>query len=354
MLKTYVSRLLQASLMCCIAVLFAACDGAFGSDDNPMSQIEQKFSTTPLTMEALSAGTIVIKEPQPGMQYALNGGPKMAITSTDDVTIDVAIGDKVKFYGNGTDITSYFNSFMSYTNIAGGTADVKLYGNIMSLVDETGFAKNKTLTGANAFRRLFFENTHITDASGLLLPATTLSNGCYSSLFLFCSNLTAAPKLPALELVSECYGSMFAECSSLTTAPELPATTLAEGCYSCMFAFCTSLTTAPVLPATTLFKGCYFGMFSKCANLTATPELPAPTLANLCYYDMFSDCPKLSTVTCLATDISAFNCTLDWLLNTGTEVTGEKTFYKAASMTGWGTDESGTNGWTVKDYTPAP
>ena len=44
---------------------------------------------------------------------------------------------------------------------AGGTADVKVYGNIMSLVDEKGFAKAKTLTEENAFRRLFFNNIHI-------------------------------------------------------------------------------------------------------------------------------------------------------------------------------------------------
>ena len=37
---------------------------------------------------------------------------------------------------------------------------------------------------------------------------------------------------------------MFSNCSSLTQAPELPATTLANRCYNSMFYNCTSLTQA--------------------------------------------------------------------------------------------------------------
>ena len=268
MTKKAFIRLLPALLLCCFAVLFTTCDGAFGSDDNPMSQIEQKFSTTPLTMEALSAGTIVVDNPVVGMMYTKNDDAKTAVT---DEAIQVAKGDKIAFYGKGTSTAGYYDSKTNYTKISGGTADVKVYGNIMSLVDEKGFAKAKTLTEENAFRRLFLNNTHITDASGLLLPATKLTYGCYECMFYNCSNLTVAPELPATKLVDECYTLMFGECVNL------------------------------------------------------------------------------GSITCLATDISAEGCTKDWLLNTGYEVTGEKTFNKAASMTEWGPDESGTNGWTVKD-----
>ncbi len=37
MTKKSILRLLQASLMCCLAVLFTACDDVFGNEDNPMS-----------------------------------------------------------------------------------------------------------------------------------------------------------------------------------------------------------------------------------------------------------------------------------------------------------------------------
>ena len=48
---------------------------------------------------------------------------------------------------------------------------------------------------------------------------------------------------------------------------ELPATTLSEGCYSHMFYGCEAITTSPKLPATTLVKDCYFAMFNGCTNL---------------------------------------------------------------------------------------
>ena len=56
------------------------------------------------------------------------------------------------------------------------------------------------------------------------------------------TNLLTPPKLPATTLANYCYNSMFYGCSSLVQAPELPATTLADFCYSGMFRDCTSLT----------------------------------------------------------------------------------------------------------------
>ncbi|MBP3248716.1 MAG: hypothetical protein J6M36_12670 [Prevotella sp.] len=44
----------------------------------------------------------------------------------------------------------------------------------MSLVDEENFATAITLTANNTFNGLFQNNAKLTDASGLLLPATAL------------------------------------------------------------------------------------------------------------------------------------------------------------------------------------
>jgi len=297
-------------------------------------------NTTPLTMEVTSenGGTIVVNNPRSGMKYSKNGGEKTAVTSD---AISVSAGDKVQFYGNGTSITCYDG-----TSIAGGSAEVKVYGNIMSLVNETGFATATTLTVANTFACLFEGNTNLTDASGLLLPATKLANGCYAAMFKNCTCLTTAPALPATTLVQNCYCFMFSGCSSLTTAPALPATTLANSCYSNMFEGCTKLSAAPELPATTLAQYCYFAMFSGCTKLSAAPALPATKLAEGCYLGMFDGCTKLSSVTCLATDISADWCTEDWLYNAGTQVTGTKTF-TTPSSTNWPSGNSGIpSGWT--------
>ena len=350
---------------------------------------------TPLTIKALTAGTIKVNNPKAGMKYnkknGTTSGAKGLLAATDTKTamsgtteINVDAGDEVEFYGDGTNITSYKN-----TTISGGTAQCSVYGNIMSLVDEENFATATTLAD-NAFSSLFYNNKMLTDASGLLLPATTLSKSCYQFMFYGCTGLTtapelpattlavdcylgmfmgctgltvapalpattlasycysqmfegctgqtAAPALPATTLAEECYYSMFYGCTSLTAASALPATTLAGGCYSTMFKDCTSLTTAPALPATTLAVGCYVDMFSGCTSLTTAPELPATTLADYCYYGMFDGCTNLSSVTCLATDFSATSCTTDWLNGvaaTGTLIVANKDIELPSVPAGW-------------------
>jgi hypothetical protein len=228
--------------------------------------------SSPLTLEVLSEGdkTIVIANPQPNMKYQKNGESIVKITSTDDVTIDVVKGDKVAFYGDGKNITSYYDGTTS-TKITGGTADVKVYGNIMSLVDETDFATADALTAAYTFQQLFEGNTHLTDASDLMLPATTLTASCYTSMFIDCTNLAKAPK---------------------------------------------------ELPAPTLSSLCYFFMFNGCTNLTTAPELKATAIDFLSCGSMFRNCHKLSSVVCLATSFTGFSPnsnTQNWLDGAGTD-----------------------------------
>ena len=260
----------------------------------------------PLTIEALTAGTVVVREPQSGMKYTLNGGTKTAVTS-GNININVAAGDKVALYGNGTSITCYVG-----TRIAGGTADVKAYGNIMSLVDENGFATATTLTANDAFSSLFLNYAHLKDISGLVLPATTLRQYCYMSMFNGCTGLTTVPSdlLPATTLANSCYAGMFSGDTNLTNVPTLPATTLAQFCYNNMFRACTGLTTVPtdLLPATSLAPSCYSYMFLNCSNLTTAPALPATTLAERCYMSMFANCTTLAASPVLPATTLAPNC----------------------------------------------
>ena len=263
---------------------------------------------TPLTLEALTAGTIKVSNPQPGMQYTLNGDDKKAVP--DGTPIDVAVGDKVSFYGDGTNITAYSDGSTN-TNIKGGTAEVKVYGNIMSLVDEDNFATNKTLTADYTFYRLFKNYTTLKDASDLLLPATTLAYACYNGMFRDCTSLTTAPaEIPAMTMASQCCGGMFRDCTSLTTAPKLPATTLGYACYYYMFSGCTSLIAAPELPATDLTGAsyCYCSMFQGCTSLTAAPELKATKIADNCYNSMFKGCTSLIAAPELKATMIANDC----------------------------------------------
>ena len=134
--------------------------------------------------------------------------------------------------------------------------------------------------------------------------------------------------------------------TSITTAPQLPATTLATNCYSAMFYGCPSLVNAPELPATTLAEECYAGMFHDCPSLVNAPELPATTLADGCYSEMFYGCTNLNYVKCLATDITANDCTYCWVSN----VAESGTFTKDTSMNDWDDGENGIpEGWIIED-----
>ena len=247
-----------------------------------------------------------------------NGGTWTEKTSSTGGTVLAVLnnGDRMLIRGNNANYGDYdewwYNLFTST-----GYYDVE--GNIMSLIGGDNFTLLTTLDSGSTFTALFntlyndvFHDSYLQSACNLILPATTLSYGCYADMFIECANLTSTPELPATTLAYACYEDMFDDCASLTAAPELPATTLADCCYNCMFYNCTSLTNAPELPATTLTDECYYGMFSGCTSLTTAPELPATTLAIDCYKRMFEDCTNLteeanvpSSVTPVASDYCA-------------------------------------------------
>ena len=341
-----------------------------------------------LTFEALEDGTFTfIGINSNSLSYSLDDGHTWTALASGTASPTVTSGNKIMWKGTCTPVFSGSGKFSS-------TGTFNTYGNAMSIVHGDNF-RNSTTISDYQFKNLFKE-TKVVNAENLVLsattlayecyqfmfqgctsltrapelPATTLAYGCYQYMFDTCKSLTTAPELPAETLATNCYSGMFDTCKSLTTAPELPATTLADscyddmfngctsltsapelpattlayGCYSQMFNNCTSLVNAPVLPATTLATYCYFSMFYGCTSLTTAPELPATTLADLCYRDMFRGCTGLNYIKCLATDISASECTSNWVSG----VASSGTFVKAASMTSWTTDTSGIpTGWTV-------
>ena len=278
----------------------------------------------PLTFNIISAGTIVWRANQlasaKSIEYKKNDGEWTTITSNTGASapsISVSAGDVLRFKG---DNATYATSETRFNSFTGSTAKFEVEGNIMSLIDSENFATATTLVSSYTFYYLFNGCTGLTSAEFLILPATILAEACYAD--------------------------MFWNCRSLTIAPELPATTLANSCYLNMFANCTSLTTAPELPATTLVYSCYNNMFFACKSLTSAPELPATTLANSCYLNMFYGCTNLNYIKCLATDISAYLCTYNWVMN----VSSTGTFVKNPNMSSWTIGDSGIpQGWTVQD-----
>lgn len=335
----------------------------------------ERMLETPLTFEITGAGDICwlfINNSGNGeaktLEYKKNDGNWTEITSTTGGSrISVSAGDEVQFRGDNVGM-SYSSTTLHYRNeFSGTTAEFKVKGNIMSLLDKDDYLNKKSFDqGAEfAFFLLFNACSGLTDASNMVLPATALTAYCYRSMFQLCANLVHSPEeLPATVLAEGCYRTMFLNCPrletapksignadtvmapnachnmfqnavSLTKTPELPATTMAAYCYYNMFYGCTSLSNVPeVLPATTLAERCYEfmfygtnitkapdicattvalccceGMFRDCTNLRSAPsELPATTMAEGCYRQMFHDCPNLTDAPELPATALANSC----------------------------------------------
>ena len=266
--------------------------------------IPHDYSKDYFTIVVIEGGHIGFDNSKSGsLSISKDKGETWEEVETSD-GIDVSEGDTISvkcvmnnFFDEGYDFISSSESFKA-----------KIQGNIMSLLVSDNFM-DATVLENNYLSSLFKNSEWLIDAQNLVLPATTLVEGCYENMFVNCSNLVYAPKvLPATTLVESCYSDMFQGCTSLVTAPVLPATTLAEHCYSGMFVNCSSLVNAPVLPATTLAESCYTAMFKGCTSLVTAPVLPATTLEIACYSNMFEGCTSLVTAPVLPATTLVYTC----------------------------------------------
>lgn len=216
-------------------------------------------------------------------------------TSTNSLTYSLNPGDKLYLRCDTTKWANYTEGEgvnYGYNTITGVS---KVGGNIMSLLYGSNFTGNEVALRdvQDEFNKIFGNNTSLQSADSLLLPATTLHLRSYMNMFENCTNLTSAPDLNPTILANDSCVQMFEGCSSLQSGPIIYAQEL--GSASCM--------------------------------------------------QMFVNCTSLNSITCLATDISAADCTFQWMLNVGS--TG--TFYCAKNMSSvWSSGTSGIpSGWTV-------
>ena len=203
------------------------------------------------------------------------------------------------------------------------TGNYSVYGNLLSMTlydeeeenDDSVFSYDEYYEVPVACFRNFFRGTtsnvsNLLNAANLSLPAYTVNEQSYASMFQDCTKLLYAPKsINASTLANSCYHSMFRGCASMVTIPTLNATVLANSCYAYMFYGCLSLPRTPYLPATTLAYSCYKGMFQDCISLTATrASLPATTLADECCFAMYQGCTNLTSVPILNATSMAYRC----------------------------------------------
>ena len=306
MKKQLFKHLMGGMLMLAMPLMLTSCEGMlddiFGewsrptgnnssnNDSKPAEDFpETSMEETPLTLVAIEDGKITVTFYngiilQNDIHYFIKGGPEQTIAKDTKGSYDIIVkkGDVVRFYSTNTSLgsgavaatrglTRAVDSDAKYINIK-PSIKTEIYGNVMSLLKgRDDFAKADAIEAKNAFY-------------GLFAGAEKLVNSTEHKL---------------------------------------------------------------VLPATTLKEGCYQNMFNGCKGIEKAPELPAPALVKDGYKEMFYDCSKLNHVACLATDITATDCTKDWLGNAGTEATSKPVLESVLDMKA-GSDDGVPVSWTAK------
>ena len=275
----------------------------------PYSLIQEGIENVPyeqqyLTFDVQTGGTIIWVA-QSGVtrtiSYSKNNGVSWTnVTSTlEGAEIEVSAGDKLLIKGSNDQYSVNKDAGSSFS---GGTARYNAEGNIMSLIGGDNFSGLTTFNGKAWVFHNLFKCSGVVSAENLILPVKNLTECCYRAMFVGASAneriLIKAPKI-------------------------IPAETMAVSACCYMFQY---------------------------TRIATSPELPCSTLANYCYYRMFMT-SSLNYIKCLATDISASNCTFEWA--SGVQSTG--TFVKHPSMTNWTTGSTSgvPNGWTLIDASVA-
>lgn len=292
---------------------------------------KKQLMKTPLTMKVLTGGTIGwrIYPNSSGIaktiEYKKNDGEWTSLTPTfSGVTFSVTEGDKIQFRGNNANYGTNQNNSSRFTS----TANVDVYGNIMSLISSSNFENLTTFSSANNVFPYLFSGVKVVNAKDLYLPALSLTENCYASMFRNISTLVSGPNILATTGGRYSANSMFQNSTALTQAPVIKLTTL--GYYTCrdMFRDCTSLVIGPTLPAETIDENS----------------------ATMAYASMFSGCTSLNQITVmLMANTSHPNYYLAYMFE-GVPSTG--TLYKNPNLTNWPNSASNLpDTWTIVDAT---
>lgn len=210
-------------------------------------------------MVVMTDGTVYYSD----IWYSVDGGEWILYGGE---FIDVPCFSKVRFKGNWHEVmkdiefvennigSSYFPNFYSESSSDWWL----LEGTPLSLIHGDNFKerKNDWNYGWDIFNGLFSGSQNIGQINNpkTFLPSTELNVGCY--VFMFAgSSICNAPELPAETLKEDCYLSMFAKCRYLEEAPALNAKTLVTNCYAGMFNYCINLRYAKVTAKEGFYEG---------------------------------------------------------------------------------------------------
>ena len=216
----------------------------------PAEQLAAVDKATPLTFLPLDDGKITVTfyngiTLAGDIHYTINDGQEQTIAKNTAGAYDIQAkkGDVVQLYSINTSLgggavagtrggTRAIDEGAKYINIR-PSMKTEIFGNVMSLLKGKDNLEGATAIEAkNAFYGLFAgaENFVNNADRQLVLPATTLTEGCYQDMFNGCKGIEKAPVLPAPKLEKNCYQEMFYDCAKLNHVKCLATDISAEGC----------------------------------------------------------------------------------------------------------------------------
>ena len=216
---------------------------------NPSAeQLANVDKATPLTLVAQADGKITVTFNNGiilanDIKYTVNNGAEQSIAKDTKGAFDIEVkkGDVVQLYSLNTSLgggavagarggTRAVDDGAKYINIR-PSMKTEIFGNVMSLLKGKDNLESATaLEAKNAFYGLFAGAEKLVNSAErqLVLPATTLTEGCYQDMFNGCKGIEKAPELPAPKLEKNCYQEMFYDCAKLNSVKCLATDITAE------------------------------------------------------------------------------------------------------------------------------
>lgn len=158
-----------------------------------------------LTIEIISGTEMKIERQD--VFYSINGGEWIEGPSDPaNFSLSVNPGDKIRFKGYNGGAGLFMHQKSALQHIA--------YGNVESLEYGDDFIGKKEIKNTAAFKDMFhtWYLTGLQSIENVILPATSLTEDCYNSMFRGIGNSglrIKAPLLPAPILTQGCYYEMF-------------------------------------------------------------------------------------------------------------------------------------------------
>ena len=168
----------------------------------------KEFYKSHLCFEAIEGGQFLLSNSSNDLEYSLDSGKTWEVLKNGSATPMIKKGKQILWRAENLEIS---DDHGIGTFISTGKFNVK--GNIMSLIHGDNFIRKTDLSEFPRVFKTMFSSSYVVSAENLILPAKTLSMGCYERMFYNCDRLMNKPQYPSLS--EESSKDMFLGCKKL-------------------------------------------------------------------------------------------------------------------------------------------